>query len=365
MKEVLDRNLINSPTIIYKITNLSNNKEYIGQFRQDKFKFNNYWGSGKYITRAIKKHGRKNFKKEIIIEGNFNQNLTDALEKHYVQLYNTLQPYGYNISKGGKGYSPQPVKIYQFEKDGTFIREWSSLKEIRKSYNSNCTSISNNLANHYATGLGYIWSYDSTCTQEKINAVKQTKLNRSIAKSKHKIFVYEKSKRLEFMGCGEVAKYINTTIDSIFSIKANSKKGRWYGDVYVSFTLLDTYPKKEGIFVFDNKWNEFNTLKEGAEFTGMSIGGFGAAMRRSGGFWNNNVFISNIKRDVLPEKPVRHKQDVFVKNVLNNEILQFKSIKDASVLSGVTPGQLGRLLKKENKVEKNEHIFSHNKNNIE
>ena len=49
--------------IIYLTTNLINNKKYIGSTNN-----NNpyYLGSGVYLNKAIKKYGRKNFKREIL-----------------------------------------------------------------------------------------------------------------------------------------------------------------------------------------------------------------------------------------------------------------------------------------------------------
>lgn len=86
--------------IIYKITNLINGKIYIGQSYKNNTR---YLGGGKNIRLAHKKYGKKNFKKEIIIEGNFNQDLTNDLEIHYIQLYNSTNDIiGYNIMKGGK-----------------------------------------------------------------------------------------------------------------------------------------------------------------------------------------------------------------------------------------------------------------------
>lgn len=64
---------INGPTLvfikihyIYKITNLLNNKFYIGKHTQKIGKIDNYYGSGNIIKSAVKKYGIKNFKKEII-----------------------------------------------------------------------------------------------------------------------------------------------------------------------------------------------------------------------------------------------------------------------------------------------------------
>ena len=88
--------------IIYKITNLVNNKIYIGQTNGNR---KSYLGGGKILKLAFKKYGRYNFKKEVIIEGNFNRFLTDELEKHYIRLYNsTNKKVGYNLENGGEGH---------------------------------------------------------------------------------------------------------------------------------------------------------------------------------------------------------------------------------------------------------------------
>ena len=51
--------------VIYKITNLINNKVYIGKTISDRL---DYFGSGIIIKNSIKKYGIENFKKEIIDE---------------------------------------------------------------------------------------------------------------------------------------------------------------------------------------------------------------------------------------------------------------------------------------------------------
>lgn len=55
--------------IVYKITNLVNNKFYIGAHKQkfvDPYKCDNYWSSSDYVHDSIKKHGIENFKRETI-----------------------------------------------------------------------------------------------------------------------------------------------------------------------------------------------------------------------------------------------------------------------------------------------------------
>jgi hypothetical protein len=85
---------------IYKITNLINNKIYIGK---DTTSDKNYYGSGILIKKSIKKYGKENFKKEILEECDTNDKLCDR-EKYWINFYNSTNlTIGYNISKGGDG----------------------------------------------------------------------------------------------------------------------------------------------------------------------------------------------------------------------------------------------------------------------
>jgi hypothetical protein len=85
---------------IYKITNLANNKWYIGKHNG---KDPNYMGSGKLLKRAIQKHGIENFKKEILEECENLQQLNDR-EKHWIAQTNaTTDPLSYNLASGGEG----------------------------------------------------------------------------------------------------------------------------------------------------------------------------------------------------------------------------------------------------------------------
>ena len=51
---------------IYKVTNLINNKIYIGK-HQTKNPHDSYYGSGYMIRTWIEKYGKENFKKEILL----------------------------------------------------------------------------------------------------------------------------------------------------------------------------------------------------------------------------------------------------------------------------------------------------------
>jgi len=85
--------------VIYKVTNLINNKIYIGQDSKNK---QNYFGSGKIIKKAINKYGIENFKKEIL-QICYNVDELNEAEKYWIEKLNsTNTDIGYNISFGGQ-----------------------------------------------------------------------------------------------------------------------------------------------------------------------------------------------------------------------------------------------------------------------
>ena len=86
--------------IIYKTTNLINNKIYIGKDKHNNLK---YLGSGTAIKLAIKKYGKNNFIKEIIEEC-FDDNILNEREKYWINKFNsTNRKIGYNVAYGGEG----------------------------------------------------------------------------------------------------------------------------------------------------------------------------------------------------------------------------------------------------------------------
>lgn len=96
---------------IYKTTNLVNGKIYIGQSIH--FKNKSYLGSGISLTNAVKRYGRKNFKRETLRVCDTQLQL-DAWEMLYIKKFNsTNKMIGYNILPGSANKFGQinPMKV--------------------------------------------------------------------------------------------------------------------------------------------------------------------------------------------------------------------------------------------------------------
>lgn len=101
---------------IYKITNKLNGKSYIGKTTQlPKVRFKQHalgMGYGKYmpIHLSIKKYGIENFELKVIHES-INDIDMNFAEIYFIDKYNTLSPYGYNIDFNVKYLKDNPYLI--------------------------------------------------------------------------------------------------------------------------------------------------------------------------------------------------------------------------------------------------------------
>jgi len=86
---------------IYKITNNLNGKIYIGK-HQTLDANDSYYGSGKAIVNAIKKHGKENFTKEILFIFQTEEEMNNK-EKELITEEFVLREDTYNLGVGGEG----------------------------------------------------------------------------------------------------------------------------------------------------------------------------------------------------------------------------------------------------------------------
>jgi hypothetical protein len=121
-KHILDNNTERFCEI-YKISNLSNNNNYIGQAVSHILNHKRYRPYGcegrfrchiseafsckknqsHYLNNAIRKYGVENFTVELLEYCELDK--SDEREIHYIKEYNTLYPNGYNLKNGGNVFT--------------------------------------------------------------------------------------------------------------------------------------------------------------------------------------------------------------------------------------------------------------------
>ena len=188
--------------IVYKHTNKTNGKVYIGitcQRIHDRWKGGHGYRS-QYFSRAIKKYGWDGFVHEIVAE-NLSKEDACELERILIKSYKSTETeYGYNQALGGDGggmynkhhfesakkkiskarkengftedhkrhisESKQGAKhhlakkVYQYTKDGEFIREWDYMSLAAKELNINKGNIGSVCNGDRKTAGGFIWKYE-------------------------------------------------------------------------------------------------------------------------------------------------------------------------------------------------------------
>ena len=86
---------------IYKVTNMINSKIYIGK-HQTENPDDSYYGSGIALKNSISKHGKENFKKEVLFifdnEADMNAKEIELITDEFVARNDT-----YNMGVGGEG----------------------------------------------------------------------------------------------------------------------------------------------------------------------------------------------------------------------------------------------------------------------
>lgn len=99
--------------IIYCYTNKINQKKYVGQTLNPKQRFSQHKSAAfnpdskeynSVLHRAFRKYGYENFTYEILAS-NLDIEKMNELEKYYINLFNCIVPYGYNVLDGGKNAS--------------------------------------------------------------------------------------------------------------------------------------------------------------------------------------------------------------------------------------------------------------------
>lgn len=151
---------------IYKITNKTNGKIYIGQtILPVSYRFTNHKSDAKNnrgyaIASAIRKYGELNFKVETLVEC-YEDELNDY-EMFFIKKFNSFTPNGYNLTYGGDDCWNRREPFNEEEVIEKFYELKSAVK-VAKHYKTDIPKItdilkSNNI--HYGTGLSQIEKED-------------------------------------------------------------------------------------------------------------------------------------------------------------------------------------------------------------
>lgn len=214
--------------IIYKITNLINNKSYIGQTKRDlniriKEHFYNSHSNLTGIDAAIKKYGKENFSIEIIEDNIETFEELNEKEIYYISYYHSsVDEQGYNIQRGGQG-KPSIINkmnnkgVYKLDFNGRILNYYESIQEAARENNCNAANLSkivnkktikNDSGTYYRMiEGGYTW-----CLKEDLKD-RVGKVVKPSSKTAAIIYVYDLNDNLlgTFNGIIEASKF--TSVD--------------------------------------------------------------------------------------------------------------------------------------------------------
>lgn len=164
---------------IYKITNIKNNKIYIGLSKNIRSRFNEHKSclrnnihKNQHLQNSWNCYGEDNFIFEIIEE--CNENELNEKEIYYIQKYQSyMQNIGYNNALGGNRNIPTPEAlqkqidvqiskpIIQIDMFNNIVKRWSGARRASKELGITYNGIFCCLKGEYITFKNYIWIYES------------------------------------------------------------------------------------------------------------------------------------------------------------------------------------------------------------
>lgn len=178
--------------IIYKATNLQNQKVYIGQTTQSLAEriYHHYYRADNspeithtHFINAIRKYGKNNFEWEIIDRAETKDEL-DQKERYWIAFFDSINT-GYNIQAGGNSYDTEKFAMacgakpfYAYRVNGEFLGEFVNTKAFGRQFNIADTHVLDILNEKYNSCNGIIAirkdQFSEELLQEKLKKAKQS-----------------------------------------------------------------------------------------------------------------------------------------------------------------------------------------------
>lgn len=271
--------------IVYLTTNLVNNKIYIGVHgTENPDKFDGYLGCNCYSNApssyahpkypfqyAVKKYGPKNFIRKVLKVFDDLQDALD-LERWLVCPEFIARKDTYNVTLGG-GIPPKSCKvIYQYNLNGEFIKEWSSITEAALFYKCSSSSIGTAIFER-TPSIGYLWS------DHKYDLINIDEFRIDCNKTKCYLYDIDGKYLQEFKSLTDCSNFINITINTLSTaIKIKSLCNKQF---YVSDIKYDKFPipqseshRNKPVYQYDLEGNfirEYESESEAIRDLGESL----------------------------------------------------------------------------------------------
>jgi len=229
--------------IVYLVTNLVNCKKYIGIDTNDN---PDYFGSGKHIKSAIKKYGKRNFKKEVLEVCTSKEELL-AREIYWIEKMDAVNRKDfYNVHSGGQGGDIRPYLA------SDRIEQWKlniSGNRVGKTKGLPLSELNRN-----GISLGLRKYYDNGGTAPLQGKPRSSETKKKISESnKGKVFTNDHKQKLKNSA---QARDITGSNNPMANIDFTGKNNPMYGK-----SVYDIWVQKYGTTVANQKRNEMNNKK--------------------------------------------------------------------------------------------------------
>lgn len=356
--------------IVFCTINQKDNRILVGIHEtKDPSIFDGYIGDMVYINQnstfmypktpfqcAVKKYGVQSFKRVTLYVFN---TLKEAYNQYECIVNNSFirQDFTYNgfiptlTVEGGKEYKGS---IYQFNLDGTLIKEWKSINDIMKFYNRTKAKIISAITFKHMF-LNYYWSMHNFIDIKNYNPKDTTKV----------IHLYTLGGKWlrEFTSLEECSEFLKVDIKTILeAVKTQHKIGNYY----VSNALTDLFVPKARRQCLHTKFYLYKNREFIGEFIGKDL--LKAIKETSwtklrnrindGGWWGDfYISLNKIPEDKIPERKKREiRIDIYTK--YGDFIESINSIKEVREKYNIPSAKMKRIQQGDKYF--GEYIFKYN-----